>query len=320
MKMKKRFKLVILSRSFAKSTDKPLILLKDSGIDYALKRNNEPENEEKIAEMIGDADAVIIGSERIGEVVFSRCKNLKVISKHGVGLDSVDLCGAKERNIIVTNTPDANHQSVADLTWLLILAASRNLLKNIVSPKTFDWKVSPLTNEVYKKTIGIIGYGKIGAAVARRGMGFDNRVLVFDPMVSTSLKVNGLDIKKVELNELLSQSDIITLHAPLNPQSKHMINGKAFGKMKDGVIIINTSRGGLIDESALNEALIAGKVKFAGVDVFSTEPPVGNPLLELDNVIATPHIGTHTMEANYRMGMAAVHNVVTELRKKTRMS
>jgi D-3-phosphoglycerate dehydrogenase len=311
----RKFKLVILSRSFAKSSDEPLKYLQENNIDYELKRNNEPENEEKIANSIGDADAVIVGSEIIGQKVFDRCKNLKIISKHGVGLDSIDLVGAEERNIVVTNTVNANNESVADLTWLLILATSRNIMKKTLSKENFHWESGDLGNEVYRKTIGIIGYGNIGRSVARRGVGFDAKILVCDPMIKEIKSENGMNIRKVELDELFSQSDIISLHLPLNDATKHIINKKSISLMKDGVIIINTSRGDLIDENALSESLKAKKVKMAGLDVFSNEPPIGSPLFEADNLIATPHIATHSEEANYRMGMMAVKNVVDELKK-----
>lgn len=312
----KHYKLVALARSFAKVSSKPIEYLEENGIKVEIKRNHYVNDEERIAELIGDADAVIVGSDKIGQTVFDRCKRLKVISKHGVGLDSIDLEGAQKNGIIVTNTPGANHESVADLAWLLIMAASRDLLGVSEYVKQMNWQYPHLGSEVFQKTIGIIGYGRIGRAVAKRAAGFENKVLVYDPVVQEIEPVNGLNIEKVSLNTLLAESDIITLHAPLTAETQGMLGEEAFNVVKPGVILVNTSRGELIDEEALYKALISKKVRAAALDVFIKEPPVGSPLLTLNNVIATPHIGTHTEESNMRMGMMAAKNVVRILKEK----
>jgi D-3-phosphoglycerate dehydrogenase len=168
-----------------------------------------------------------------------------------------------------------------------------------------------LTHDLYQKTVGIIGYGEIGRSVARRLAGFSCEILAYDPCFEEA----GFEkfVKKAELEEIYSASDIITLHAPLNENTRQLINGETLGKMKEGVVIVNTSRGDLIDEKALYQALVDGKVQGAGLDVFSKEPPVGEPLLTLPNVVATPHIATHTVESNYRMGIRAVENVIQVL-------
>jgi D-3-phosphoglycerate dehydrogenase len=307
---RKKYKLVILARSFAKSSRKPIEYLENNGFDVEIKRNHDINNEKKIAELIGEADAAIVGSDKIGSIVYNFCKNLRVVSKHGVGLDNIDLKGAKERNITVTITPGANHESVAELTWLLILSASRDLINVSDYVRRMDWKYPYLGNEVYNKTIGIIGYGRIGRAVVRRAVGYHCKILVYDPILEKIEPVSGIDIKKVTLKQLLQSSDIISVHAPLSDKSEKMIGEDAFREIKDGCILINTSRGELIDEDALYKALTNGKIKAAALDVFSNEPPIGNKLLKLKNVIATPHIGTHTEESNYRMGMLAAQNVV----------
>jgi len=306
----KYYKLVVLARSFAKVSVKPIEFLRNNGFSVELKRNHLVNEEEKVSELIGDADAAIIGSDKIGTLVFDRCKNLKLLSKHGVGMDNINLEGARERGIIVTNTPGANHESVADLTWLLIMAASRNFLSVCDNVKQMNWNSSGLGQEVHQKTIGIIGYGRIGKAVAKRAVGFENKVLVYDSAVECLEPVCGLDIRKVSFETLLKESDIISLHAPLTTETAGLLDEQAFTIVKSGVIIVNTSRGELIDENALYKALVSGRVKAAALDVFVQEPPIGNPLLTLKNVIPTPHIGTHTEESNFRMGMMAAENVV----------
>jgi len=306
----KCYKLVVLARSFSKFSEKPIEFLRNNGFSVELKRNHLANDEEKVSELIGDADAAIIGSDKIGDLVFDRCKNLKLLSKHGVGLDNINLEGARERGIIVTNTLGANHESVADLTWLLILAASRNFLTVFDNVKQMNWNSSSLGQEVYRKTIGIIGYGRIGKAVAKRAVGFENKVLVYDSAVERLEPVCGLDIRKVPLETLLKESDIISLHAPLTKETVGLLDEQAFTIIKSGAIIVNTSRGELIDEHALYRALVSGKIRTAALDVFVKEPPIDNPLLTLKNVIPTPHIGTHTEESNFRMGMMAAENVV----------
>ena len=312
--MDEKRKVVILSRTFGKATDEPLKYLEQNGFIVNLIRNNEPENVELIAEKIGDADAVITGSDVINQYVMDRCPNLKIVSKHGVGLDSIDLDLAKQRGIAVTKTPDANNESVADLTILLLLAILRRFRENIITTSTPDWKAKTLSNDLYQKTVGLIGYGKIGLAVARRLEGFDCRILVFDPAINES-KIQTRNTTIVSMEELLKNSDIVSLHIPLNDDTHHMISHRQISVMKDGAILINTSRGALVDEKALYDALTSGKLKGAGLDVFSVEPPVEEPLLTLANVVATPHIAPHTVESNYRMGMAAARNIVEYFKK-----
>ncbi|MFA5634755.1 MAG: phosphoglycerate dehydrogenase [Anaerovoracaceae bacterium] len=305
-------KVVILSRTFGKASDDPINYLHEHGIEYELVRNDRPEDYEWIAEKIGDADAVITGSDVINRYVMDHCPNLRVICKHGVGLDNIDLRLAKERGIGVKNTPDANNESVADLTVLIILALLRGFLHNAIKSSTPDWKAKMLTNDLYGKTVGLIGFGKIGSSVAKRLVGFDTTILVYDPYIESEAIVTA-NTFLCDFDEVLSRSDIVSLHLPLDDSTYNIIDYGAIMKMKDGAIIINTSRGCLIDNDALYNALKSGKLKGAGLDVFPVEPPVNDPLLTLDNVVATPHIAPHTVEANYRMGMGTSRNVVSYL-------
>ncbi len=311
---RKRPKVVILSRSFAKATDAPLKYIEEHGVDYELVRNSSPEDTEYIARMIGDADGVITGSDVIDRYVMDRCPNLRVVSKHGVGLDSVDRELAKARGIAVMNTPDANNESVGDLTLLFMLALVRQFEANRITSATPDWSTKPLANDLYLKTVGIVGYGKIGRAVARRLVGFNVTLLVYDPYLD-SQAIETPNTSSVPLDELLGNSDIVTLHMPLTKDNTHFINEKTISMMKDGAMLINTSRGGLVDQDALHRALVSGKLGGAGLDVFAKEPPVNESLLTLPCVVATPHIAPHTKEANYRMRKAAAANVVKKLKE-----
>lgn len=312
--MDNKYKVVILSRSFAKASDKPIHYLNEhKEISCRLVRNNEPENTAYIAEQIGDAEAVIVGSDIIDRYVIERCPNLKVISKHGVGLDNIDLDLAKQRDIKVTITANANNESVADLTLMFMLNIMRNFEENLIRSSSPNWASNQLANDLFEKTVGIIGYGQIGRSVAKRLKGFSCRLLICDPMIEQIDGSKEFDGVIVTLEQLLEESDIVTLHAPLTEATYHMIDREAICKMKDRAVIINTSRGDLVDEEALYEALNEGKLKAAGLDVFSKEPPVDEPLLTLKNVLATPHIAPHTVEANYRMGILAAKNVIENL-------
>lgn len=308
----KKYKVVILSRSFAKCSSASLDYLVEHGIDFELLRNDAPADTERIASCIGDADGVITGSDVIDRYVLERCPKLKVISKHGVGLDSIDLELAAQRGIIVTTTPTANNESVADLTLMMMLCLVRQFTKNRITSRSPNWESKGLANDLYGKTVGLIGYGRIGRAVARRLVGFGVDILVYDPSLSDAQIVTE-GTRLAGLDALLKASDIISIHTPLTPETRNMINKETIFRMKDGAFLVNTSRGALVDMKDLYNALVCGKLGGAGLDVLPVEPPVNEPVLGLENVIATPHIASHTMEANSRMGMAAVQNIVEVL-------
>lgn len=313
--MNNKYKLVILSRSFAMASEKPLQYLNDhKEIGYRLVRNTDPANTAYIAEEIGDADAVIVGSDVIDRYVLDRCPNLKVISKHGVGLDNIDLERAKQKGIKVTIAANANNESVADLALMFMLNIMRDFEAHLIRGSSPDWKAKQLTNDLFEKTVGIIGFGQIGMSVAKRLKGFSCRLLICDPMISQNDVPEDIGGTVVPLERLLRESDIVTLHAPLTKDTYHLIDDAAISRMKDLAVIINTSRGDLVDEKALYDALRSGKLKGAGLDVFSREPPVDEPLLTLKNVVATPHVASHTVEANCRLGIRAAENVIENLK------
>lgn len=311
-------KVVSLARSFAKLSDEPIRMLEEAGFHLEIKRNHQVYDEEIIVSLIGDADACIVGSDKIDSFVLEKCPNLKVISKHGVGLNNINLELAKQKGIIVTNTPGANSQSTAELAWSLLMAANRNLFNEAkgIKENKGDYKASVLQNDLYMKTLGIIGFGQIGETIAKIGKAFSMEVKAYDPFKTISVveKDYGI-IEMVSLDELFESSDFISLHAPATKENHHMINEAVINKMKDGVIIVNTARGELIDEDALYEALVNGKVKAAGLDVFEGEPPLNNKLLDLDNVIATPHIGGQSLQSSIKLGIQAAQNVIKHLNR-----
>ena len=247
--------------------------------------------------------AVVRGATKITRNVIQAAANLELIVRAGIGLDNIDRDAAKEKGIQVNNTPAATTTSVAEHALGLMLAAVRNHGKANLSMKAHKWEKKALSGtELFQKTLGIIGSGRIGLEVARLGLAFGMQVLVYDIIdVQTDL-----DLKQVDLDELLAQSDVISLHLPLNEQTKHMISDAEFAKIKDGVILVNASRGGTVDEKALYEALESGKVRAAGIDVFEKEPPDEYTLIDHPNVIATPHIGAAAKEGQKRSGFEVV--------------
>ena len=271
------------------------------GLEITLKTGM---NEEELINFIPEFHiAVIRGATKMTRNVIQAAKNLELIVRAGIGLDNVDSAAAKEKGIRVNNTPAATTTSVAEHTLGLMLASVRNHGKANLSIKAHKWEKKALSGtELFQKTLGIIGSGRIGLEVARLGLAFGMQVLVYDIVDVQS----DLDIKQVDLDELLEQSDVLSLHLPLNEQTKHIISDAEFAKMKDGVILVNASRGGTVDEKAMFSALESGKVRAAGIDVFEKEPPDDYALIDHPNVIATPHIGAAAKEGQRRAGFEVV--------------
>jgi D-3-phosphoglycerate dehydrogenase len=271
------------------------------GLDIILKTGMD---EEELVSVIPDYHAAVVRSAtKITKPVIEAGTNLDLLVRAGIGLDNIDVPVAEEKGIQVCNTPSATTISVAEHAFGLMLATVRNHGKANLSMKEHKWEKKRFKGtELFEKTLGIIGSGRIGLAVAERAIAFGMKVIVFDIInVQTSL-----DIQQVTLDDLLAQSDLISLHLPFNPSTKHMISDWAFGKMKDGVIIINASRGGVVDERALLKALESGKARAAGIDVYEKEPPVDFSLIDHPNVIALPHIGAAAGEGQKRAGFEVV--------------
>ena len=272
-----------------------------SGLDVTLRTGM---NEDEIVSTIPDYHAAVVRSAtKITKPVIDAGTNLELLVRAGIGLDNIDVAEADKKGIQVSNTPSATTISVAEHTFGLMLATVRNHGQANLSMKEHKWEKKKFKGtELFEKTLGIIGSGRIGLAVAERAIAFGMKVIVFDIVdVQTPL-----DIQQVELDELLAQSDMISLHLPFISSTKHMISDEAFAKMKDGVIIINASRGGVVDEQALLKALESGKVRAAAIDVFEKEPPDDFSLVDHPNVIAMPHIGAAASEGQKRAGFEVV--------------
>lgn len=256
-----------------------------------------------------DADALIIRSAtRVDAEFLAAAPRLKAIARAGAGVDNVDLAAATARGIPVMNTPGGNTIAAAEHTFGLLLALVRHIPQGHQALLEGRWERGLMGTELQGKTLGIIGLGRIGRAVARRAVAFDMRVLAYDPRLQIGEEREGA--LSVTLDELLAQSDIISLHAPANDSTRQMINAQSIARMKDGVRIINTARGALIDAEALAEAIRAGKVAGAALDVYPQEPPAADyPLIGLPGVIHTPHLGASTHEAQIAVAVQAAEQI-----------
>ena len=267
---------------------------------------------EELPNVLPAYDGMVVRSRtKVRQALIDVCPNLKVIVRGGAGLDTIDHEYAKSKGIAVMNTPLANSKSVAELAIGYMLMMARSLYKASATMKADKWdKKSFDGDEIGGKTLGLIGIGNIGKEVARRALAMDMTVVAYDPYVK---EVEG--IKLVSLDELLAQSDYISLHLPKTKESTGMISADQFAKMKKGVRIVNCARGGIVDENALYDALTSGQVGAAALDVFAEEPPVDWKLMKLDNVIASPHIGAATKEAQARVGAEVADKLIAFSKK-----
>ncbi|MCK4519484.1 MAG: phosphoglycerate dehydrogenase, partial [Candidatus Omnitrophica bacterium] len=253
---------------------------------------------EELKKLIKKYDAIIIRSgTKLTKDIIKHADNLRIIGRAGVGVDNVDVTEASLKGIVVMNAPGGNTVSTAELSFSLLLALSRNIPQANASMRQNLWERKKfMGSQVFGKTLGVIGMGRIGTEVAKRAVAFGMKVIAFDPFLSAE-KARELEVEIVSKNKLFSLADYITVHTPLTDDTMHMIGGKEFEKMKKGVRIVNCARGGIVDEKALLDAIKKGKVIGAALDVYEKSPPVDNPLVELDCVVATPHLGASTEEA-----------------------
>lgn len=271
-------------------------ILKNAGFEVVQKTGLSPE---ELVKAIPDFDGIIVRSAtKVTKEVIEAGNNLKVIGRAGIGLDNIDLEKAKEKGIKVINTPTATSISVAELALGMMFCAARRIPQASISTKNSKWEKKKFKGfELYGKKLGIIGIGRIGSEMAKRAKILGMEIIAYDPYVKTSDYANIVD-----LDTLLKESDYISLHIPKTNETEHILDKTAFDKMKEGVVIINCARGGVVDENALYDAINDGKVRIACVDVFESEPAKDNKLFNLDQVIVTPHIGAQTKEGQTRAG------------------
>ncbi|MGC4932884.1 phosphoglycerate dehydrogenase [Gordonia sp. DT30] len=264
----------------------------------------------KLLEAVVDADAILVRSATtVDAEVLDAGKKLKIIARAGVGLDNVDVPAATERGVMVVNAPTSNIHTAAEHAISLLLSAARQIPAADATLHQHTWKRSSFNGvEIFDKTVGVVGLGRIGQLVAARLGAFETHVIAYDPYVSPA-RAAQLGIELVSLDELLERADFITVHLPKTPETLGLIGTEQLARTKKGVIIVNAARGGLIDEQALADAITAGQVRAAGLDVFTTEPCTDSPLFELPQVVVTPHLGASTSEAQDRAGTDVAKSV-----------
>jgi|NGEPerStandDraft_6_1074524.scaffolds.fasta_scaffold08101_3 D-3-phosphoglycerate dehydrogenase len=278
----------------------------DLGIDWS---------DQELAERIGEYDGIVIRSAtKLTAELIGQATRLRAIGRAGVGVDNVDVEAATRRGIVVANAPESNVVTAAEHTMALLLALARNIPQAYASLIAGRWERSKFSGvELYEKTLGILGFGRIGQLVAHRARGFGMRVLAFDPFVSAE-RYRDLGVEKADSpDDIYAQADFITVHLPKTPETEGFLGAEAFAKMRDGARVLNVARGGLIDEAALKDALDSGKLAGAALDVFPSEPITEHPLFGYPNVVVTPHLGASTAEATDRAGYQSAEQVVAAL-------
>jgi D-3-phosphoglycerate dehydrogenase len=285
--------------------------LRESGFEVDVKPALEPQ---ALLQAIPAYDGLIVRSAtKVTREVIGAAQNLKAIGRAGIGLDNVDLEAAKERGIKILNTPGATTISVAELTIGHMLALARHIPQATASLKSGKWEKKKFTGtELYGKTLGIIGVGKIGREVAKRASGMGMDLVGYDPYIREA-DVRDLGLKLLPLEDLLQYADYITIHIPLTPETKRFLSEREFALMKAGARLVHCARGGVVDEKALYDALRGGKIAGAALDVFEEEPPKDSSLLGLDNVIATPHLGASAREGQVRSGIEIAEKMIDAL-------
>ena len=306
-------RILVTTRSFGRANREPLRILESHYCE--VNQEPGPHNDDELARRIKGYQALIVGLDEVGRNTLKEADDLKIIVKHGVGLDNIDVNEATRRGIIISRTPGANYEAVADLVFALILALARKIIPASISAKKGLWEGNEyMGREVYGKTLGIIGMGHIGQAVARRAQGFEMPVFYYDTIRKPSLE-RKFPVKAVKLLKLLRESDFITVHLPLSSSTRNFLARGELSQIKKDAYLINTSRGEIVNERDLYEVLKEGCLAGAAADVYSREPPGDDfPLFKLNNFLPTPHIGSYTKEANKKMGVMAAQEVIRVFR------
>jgi D-3-phosphoglycerate dehydrogenase / 2-oxoglutarate reductase len=297
---------------------KPVVLIAEElspatvdalGPDFDIRHCNGADRDELLP-AIADADAVLVRSAtKVDVEALAAAPRLQVVARAGVGLDNVDVKAATQSGVMVVNAPTSNIVSAAELAVALMLAAARHVAPASAALKNGEWKRSRYTGiELYEKTVGIVGLGRIGVLVAQRLSAFGMKVIAYDPYVQAG-RAAQMGVRLVSLDDLLEQSDFMSVHLPKTPETLGLVGEEQLARVKASLVLVNAARGGIVDEHALYVALKEGRVAAAGLDVFATEPCTDSPLFELENVVATPHLGASTDEAQEKAGIAVARSV-----------
>ncbi len=292
-------------------SSKGVEILKKAGLEVDVKTGMKPD---ELKACIGEYSGLIIRSAtKVTADIIEAASNLKVIGRAGSGLDNVDKAAASKKGIVVMNTPGGNTVTTAEHAMAMIFAVARMIPQATASMKAGKWEKKKFMGvELFNKTLGIIGLGAIGTQVAAKARGLEMNIIAYDPFFSEE-KAKETGIRKVSLAEIFTESDFITIHSPMTAETKNLINAQTISTMKNGVRIVNCARGGIVNEQDLFEALKSGKVAGAALDVFEKEPPTDNPLLTMENLVCTPHLGASTEEAQENVALAVAEQIADYL-------
>ena len=311
--MKNDVRILITAPGFARDDSEPIDMMRARGWTLDFNETGSMLERAELMRRIAEADGILLGTEKVDREVLDAARRLKVISRYGVGLDNVDVACAREKGIQVLNAAGANATAVADMAVTMMLMLSRGSLKLDAQVREGDW-TEPVGVEPEGKLLGIVGLGNIGAQVAKRAKGFGMRVIAYDSFRNEKLAAEAGVAYVDTLDELLARADYVTLHVPHTAQTHHMIGRAQLDAMKPGAILINTARGGIIDEAALAEALQSGRLGGAGLDVFEEEPlPLDSPLLKCPRTVFSPHTAADTHESARKVSLATVQNMIKVL-------
>ncbi len=305
-------RVLVTPRSFLLKPMEARRILEEAGCEVVQPDIDRPLRTEEMIAYIKDVDGVVVGVDDMGAEVIAAAPRLKVISKHGVGVDNIDIAAATQAGIVVTNTPGTNHIAVAELTLGFMIGLARSIPQADAKTRAGSWS-RPMGVELNGKTLGLVGLGRIGLVVAQLARAFEMHVLYYDVVRHIPMEAEGW-LHYADLKTLINESDFVSLHCPLLPETYNIIGEEQLRAMKPTAYLINAARGGLIDEVALVRALQEGWIAGAALDAFVDEPPINSPLLALPNVILSPHAGAWTSESAQRMATMSARNVVSVLR------
>ena len=304
-------KVLVTSRSFGNISNEPFEILQEAGLEVTKKGLDFDQAE--FEQIITDYDALIIGAHPFPPEVLARCEKLQIICKHGVGLDNIPLEAAKQHGVVVCNAPGTNSNAVADLAFGMMLDLARKISLANKMVHNGEWK-SVVGVDVCNKVLGLLGFGAIAKNVARRAKGFGMTVLAYDPYVTELSEEFSDYVTLCDRDTVIKNSDFVSLHLPLNEDTRNMISAKELSEMKKGAFLVNTSRGGIVNEKDLYDAVKSGHLAGTAMDVSVVEPMAkDNPLRELDNVIITPHIGMYSREALGAVSVLCAQNVAAKM-------
>jgi D-3-phosphoglycerate dehydrogenase len=302
-------RVLITATSFSQLSRAPEDRLVAAGYEVVHNPYRRPMTPEELRPLLKGVDGIAAGVDRFHPPAFEEADRLKVLARHGAGMDGVDVAECTRRRIVVANVPGANAEAVADMSFALMLAAARHIADGDRTTKAGQW-VNTYGVDVHGATLGLLGLGRIGKGVARRGRGFEMRVLAYDPYFDETFAATiGVD-RAASIEQVMREADFVSVHMPLNEETRRCINAEKIALMKPTAILVNTARGAIVDEEALADALEAGRIFGAGLDVYATEPPTQSRLLRCERAVTMPHVSSNTPGALLAMGNGVVDAII----------